>query len=82
MNYQDQLTLLSDILKNQQHAGFGTVDEFSQMSRLTEQLQNNDQLDPNTKQTLANIASYCEGGNCLGGTEELNQWIQTIEDIT
>lgn len=82
MNYQDQLTLLSDILKNQQQTGFGTVDEFSQISRLTEQLQNNNQLDSNMRQTIASIASYCETGSCLGDSSEINQWIQFIEDIT
>ncbi|RXI98625.1 hypothetical protein DS745_20125 [Anaerobacillus alkaliphilus] len=81
MNYQDQLTLLSDILKNQQQAGFGTEDEFSQMSRLALALQNQEQLDQTMKQTMASISSYCTNGNCNENTSQLDQWIESIENF-
>jgi hypothetical protein len=81
MNYQDQLTLLSDILRNQQQSGFGTADEYSQIQRLVEDLQKQGQLDENMQQTLATIADYCINKSCAQDTPH-NQWIQSVDEIT
>lgn len=81
MNYQNQLTLLSDILKNQQEMGFGTPDEFSQMYRLTQSLQEQNNFHPSIQETLTNIANYCENGKC-DNTIELNEWVQFIDQLS
>ncbi|QOY33819.1 YtzH-like family protein [Anaerobacillus isosaccharinicus] len=82
MDYQDQLTLLADILKNQQQSGFGTTDEFSQIHRLAKDLQGQENLNENMQQTLANITDYCANGNCAENGQQINQWIQSINEIT
>lgn len=82
MNYQDQLTLLSDILKNQQAHKFGTEDEFSQISRLAEALQTNGEVDENMQQILNNITNYCQHKDCTGSEVHFDQWLQSIEGIT
>lgn len=82
MDYQDQLTLLADILKNQQQSGFGTTDEFSQIHRLAKALQGQENLNDNMQQTLANITDYCANGNCTENAPQINQWIQSIDEIT
>ncbi|MCT8137290.1 hypothetical protein H1D32_05745 [Anaerobacillus sp. CMMVII] len=82
MNYQNQLTLLYDILKNQQQMGYGTTDEYSQLHRLAEALQGQEQLDTSMQQTLANISEYCTNGNCAEYGPDINQWLQSIEDLT
>ena len=82
MNYEAQLTLISDILKNQQAQSFGTEDEFDQISRLTEALRQNDQVSDEAQQVLANIADYCQSKDCLQYTNDIYQWIETIDTIT
>lgn len=82
MNYQDQLTLLSDILKNQQAHKFGTEDEFSQIQRLAEALQTNGQLDVNMQQMLSTITNYCQHKDCTGKAAPFDQWLQSIDEIT
>ncbi len=82
MNYQDQLTLLSDILKNQHAQNHGTEDEFNQIHRLAEALQAQGQLDENMQQTLASIANYCASRNCPENSDQIGQWIQSIDEIT
>lgn len=82
LDYQDQLTLLSDILKNQQQLGYGTTDEFNQIHRLAEALQGQDQLDQNMQQTLASIVDYCANGNCTENATNMTHWIQSIDNVT
>jgi hypothetical protein len=82
MDYQDQLTLIADILKNQQQLGYGTTDEFSQIQRLTEVLKEQGHVDETMQQTLASIADYCANGNCAENTTQINQWIASIDEIT
>lgn len=82
MNYQDQLTLLSDILKNQQAHNFGTDDEFSQIQRLTESLQTNELLDENMQQMLSTITNYCLHKDCSKNGAPFDEWLQSIEEIT
>lgn len=82
MNYQNQLTLLSDILKNQQKEQYGTEDEYNQIYRLAEALQNQGSLDENMQQTLMSISNYCSDRNCLENSAQIEQWIQSIDQIT
>ncbi|OIJ09266.1 hypothetical protein BKP35_17170 [Anaerobacillus arseniciselenatis] len=82
MNYQDQLTLLSDILKNQHAQNHGTEDEFNQIHRLAESLQAKGELDDQMRQTLASIADYCANRNCTENSGQISQWIQSIEEIS
>lgn len=82
MNYQDQLTLLSDILKNQQAQNFGTEDEFSQIQRLVKSLQINGQLDENMQQMLSHITYYSQHKDDTGNEAPFDQWLQSIEEFT
>lgn len=80
MNYQDQLTLLLDILKNQREENYGTEDEYAQIQRLAETLQANGNLDDNLLQTLASISDYCTNRHCRESSNDINQWIQSIDE--
>jgi len=82
MNYQNQLTLLSDILKNQQAQKHGTEDEFSQIHRLTEILQTNGQIDENMQEMLSNIANYCLNKGDTGNSAHIEHWTQSIDELT
>lgn len=82
MNYQDQLTLLSDILKNQQAENYGTEDEFNQLKRLAEALQNHTKLNEQMQQTLEEITNYCSDKNCNKNHSQIDQWIEAIDEIT
>lgn len=82
MDYQDQLTLLSDILKNQQAQQYGTADEFSQIYRLAQSLQEEGQLDDKMQQTITQISNFCSTRDCLESSSEINQWIQSIDELT
>lgn len=82
MNYQNQLTLIADILKNQYAEQAGTHDEFEQIQRLTQSLQQNNHLDSNTHELLSNIEQYCTNGNCIENAENLQNWISTIDLLT
>jgi hypothetical protein len=82
MDYHDQLTLIADILKNQQQLGYGTTDEFSQIQRLTQVLKEQGHVDETMQQTLASIADYCTNGNCDENAPQLHQWIASIDEIT
>ncbi|OIJ18201.1 hypothetical protein BKP45_11490 [Anaerobacillus alkalidiazotrophicus] len=81
MNYQDQLTLLTDILKNQQAQQYGTEDEFNQIQRLAQSLQGQEQLNETMQQTLTNITNYCSTRDC-NNSQQIDQWIQSINEST
>ncbi|MFN7250569.1 MAG: YtzH-like family protein [Anaerobacillus sp.] len=82
MDYQDKLTLMADILKNQQQLGYGTTDEYSQIHRLAESLKEQGHFDENMQQTLASISAYCASGNCAEKAPQINQWLSSINEMT
>ena len=81
MNYQNQLTLISDILKNQQAEQSGTQDEFAQIQRLAQSLQQDTNIDSNTLQVLSNIQNYCTSGNCSDNAANITNWIESIDSL-
>ncbi|MGO4890074.1 YtzH-like family protein [Anaerobacillus sp. MEB173] len=81
MDYQHQLSLLIDILKNQKYEHYGTSDEYNQIQRLTESLINNESIDPNLKQTLMSIEQYSNQGTSMVQDDVVfDNWITMIEE--
>ncbi|MCD8500756.1 MAG: YtzH-like family protein [Bacillaceae bacterium] len=81
MNHLNQLTLIADILKNQQAEKTGTQDEFEQIQRLAQSLQQNSNVDSNIQHLLSNIEQYCTSGHCLENTDSLQSWITSIDSV-
>ncbi len=82
MNYQAQLTLLADILKNQRYEGYGTQDEMKQLQRLAKSLHEQNLLDSNMQQIFDNINAYCVNGNCPDLAVQIDHWLQAISDFS
>ncbi len=74
LNYQNQLSVLKDILSEHQSDCCGTVSECEQMERLAKLMLANAQTKEEVKKTLENIYYYSQTGK---GSSELNQYIQT-----
>lgn len=74
LNYQNQLSVLKDILSEHQSDCCGTVSECEQMERLAKSMLANAQTKEEVKKTLENIYYYSQTGK---GSSELNQYIQT-----
>lgn len=80
MDYHHQLSLLSDILKNQKDEHFGTNDEYYQMNRLASQLINNENIDPLLKQTLISIEKYSSQQNTqIEDNGVFDNWLTIID---
>ena len=82
MNVQDQLTLVTDILKNQQAQRYGTEDEYEQLHRLAEKLKADGQLNDQVQQTLMDISEYCSTRNCAEKSTPIDSWISAIDEFT
>jgi hypothetical protein len=58
LKYNDQLQLLSDILRNHSYDNCGTSSECQQLHRLANMLMQDSNLDPATRDVLQNISDY------------------------
>lgn len=88
LNQQHQLSILQDILKNQQLDCCGTVAECQQMQRLIQSLLGYSQNTPEIEDTLLAVYSYSQHGKNAKNLEQhisahkddLSIWINSISD--
>ena len=62
LQYQDQVSLLKDILTNHQTDCCGSVSEYEQLERLIKSLMVNSNISQEVKPVLEQIYSYSQGG--------------------
>ncbi|MBS2970066.1 YtzH-like family protein [Metabacillus sp. KIGAM252] len=90
LDYHHQVTLLKDILTEQQADCCGTVAECEQIERLIKSLMVNAQIDQNVKNVLQNIYEYSQSGksaselnqHITSQQQNLTQWIQDIDSFS
>jgi DNA-binding transcriptional regulator YbjK len=74
LSYNDQMTVLKDILSNHQSDCYGTVSECEQVERLINSMLGNQATNEQIKNTLYNIYDYSQHGK---NTQHLDQHIQS-----
>jgi YtzH-like protein len=90
LQYQDQVSLLTDILTNHQTDCCGSVSECEQLERLIKSLLVNSNIDQNVKNVLEQVYSYSQNGinsNNLDNhieshQQELSQWVENIDQLS
>ncbi|EOR23837.1 YtzH-like family protein [Cytobacillus oceanisediminis] len=90
INHEHQLTLLADILSNQQTDCCGSVAECEQIERLITSLRTNDQIDQNILPILEEIHRYSEQGvnasdldnHIHSYQDQLSQWVDGINNFS
>ena len=90
LQYQDQVSLLKDILKNHQIDCCGSVSEYEQLERLIKSLMVNSNMNQDAKQTLEEIYSYSQGGINSSSSDDhiqshqtqLNQWVNDMNSFS
>lgn len=74
LGYNDQMSILKDILSNHQSDCCGTVSECEQLERLIKSMLGNEITNEQVKNTLYNIYDYSQSAK---NTPHLDQHIQT-----
>ena len=74
LGYNDQMSVLKDILSNHQSDCCGTVSECQQIERLIKSMLGNDAANEQVKNTLYNIYDYSQNAK---NTQHLDEHIQT-----
>jgi hypothetical protein len=90
LNYNDQMSILKDILTNQQSDCCGTVAECEQLERLIKSLMMNTAIDQNVKGILGDIYSYSQEGkytqhldNHINSHQnQLSQWLTEFDQLS
>ncbi|MGD6816918.1 YtzH-like family protein [Metabacillus sp. 84] len=90
LDYHNQVTLLKDILTEQQADCCGTVAECEQIERLIKSLMVNSNVTKDVKNVLQNIYEYSQRGksapeineHITSQQENLTQWIQDIDSFS
>ncbi|WP_062354889.1 YtzH-like family protein [Bacillus kwashiorkori] len=90
IDHTHQLTLLKDILQNQQTDCCGAVSEYQQIERLVKSLMVNENIDQNVKAVLQEIYNYGQGGQYTNNIDNhivenqnnLSQWVNSIGDYS
>lgn len=90
LQYQDQLNLLIDILKNHQEDCCGSVSECEQLERLIKSLMTNANMDQNNLQVLDQVYSYSQNGknssdldqHIESHQDQLSQWVDNISQFS
>ena len=86
LQYQDQVSLLKDILTNHQTDCCGSVSEYEQLERLIKSLMVNSNISQDVKPVLEQIYSYSQGGINSSSLDhhieshqtQLSQWVRSI----
>ena len=76
LQYQDQVSLLRDILKNHQIDCCGSVSEYEQLERLIKSLMVNSDMNQEAKPILEQIYLYSQGG-----INSSSSWTITLNPI-
>lgn len=90
LSYQDQVTLLKDILSEHQSDCCGSVSECEQLERLVKSLMVNAQVDQNIKNILQEVYDYSQGGaqtadldqHIHSNQQNLANWITSIDQFS
>ncbi|MCD7032712.1 YtzH-like family protein [Metabacillus sp. GX 13764] len=90
LNYQNQVSLLKDILAEHCDDCCGTSAECEQVERLVKSLMANTQIDQNLKSVLQNIYSYSHNGinapvlndHIASQKDNLTQWLSDIDSFS
>jgi hypothetical protein len=86
LNYEHQMTILKDILSNQQTDCCGTVSECEQIERLVKSLMTNESVQQQIKNVLPSIYAYGQAGkysanlddHILSHQQQLTEWINEL----
>ncbi|WP_246941345.1 YtzH-like family protein [Bacillus pinisoli] len=90
LDYHHQLSVLMDILSNQQTDCCGTVAECEQLERLVKSLLANNELTSEAKNVLMDVYEYSQSGkynqhldeHILSHQQDLSQWIEDIHQLS
>jgi len=90
LQYQDQVSLLKDILTNHQTDCCGSVSEYEQLERLIKSLLVNSNISQDVKPVLEQIYSYSQGGINSSSSDQhieshqtqLSQWVDRIDSFS
>lgn len=90
LSHKDQISLLKDILSNQQTDCCGSVAEYEQVERLVKSLMVNKNIHDDVKPVLTEIYHYSHTGlssndleaHILSHQENLSQWVEEINPFS
>lgn len=90
LQYQDQVSLLRDILKNHQIDCCGSVSEYEQLERLIKSLMVNSDMNQEAKPILEQIYLYSQGGINSSSSDhhieshqtQLDQWVNEMNSFS
>lgn len=89
LDQQHLVTILKDILVNQQIDCCGSVSECEQVGRLVKSLMVDESINDHTKDILQEIYSYCQKGinstdldqHIESHQQELSQWVTNMDQL-
>lgn len=90
LSHENQVSLLKDILSNQQSDCSGSVAEYEQVERLVKSLLVNADINQNAKTVLEEIYRYSQNGinstdldaHITSHQSQLNAWIDDIDQFS
>jgi archaellum component FlaC len=90
LDFHHQVSVLMDILTNQQLDCCGTVAECEQLERLVKSLLANENVTSEAKNVLMNVYEYSQNGkytqqldeHILSHQQDLSQWIEDIHQLS
>lgn len=90
LDLHNQISVLMDILSNQQTDCCGTVAECEQLERLVKSMLNNENLSSEAKNVLMDVYQYSQNGkntqhldeHILSHQQEISQWINDIHELS
>lgn len=90
LSHENQISLLKDILNNQQTDCCGSVAEYEQVERLVKSLMVNMNINNNIKNVLTEIYDYSKTGissnnfkaHITSNQDNLTQWVEEIDSYS
>ncbi|RUQ31998.1 hypothetical protein ELQ35_03050 [Peribacillus cavernae] len=90
LSHQDQVSLLKDILSNQQSDAYGSISECEQVERLVKSLMVNTEINHNVKTVLEEIYRYSQDGinassldaHITAHKNQLSGWVDDIDQLS
>ena len=90
LSHEHQITLLKDILNNQQTDCCGSVAEYEQVERLVKSLMVNMNINDDIKTVLTEIYNYSQTGINTNNSEDhittnqnnLSQWVNEMDSFS
>ncbi|WP_456277950.1 YtzH-like family protein [Bacillus sp. AK128] len=90
LDFHHQISVLMDILSNQQLDCCGTVAECEQLERIVKSLLANEHVTTEAKNVLMDVYEYSQSGkynqnldeHILSHQQDLSQWIEDIHQLS